>query len=62
MQFNTISINVAIKISLDAKGLRSIVDNYFGGIGIPHKEYICTWREKGRFYDRETGTWICVGV
>ena len=51
-----------MKISLDATDLRVKVDNNFGGIGISHKESIYNFRDKGRFYDRRTGTRICVGA
>ena len=41
--------------------LRLKLDDELGGIGISYEESICTWRKKGRVYDRSTGTRICVG-
>ena len=43
-------------------GVRVKVDNDLGGIGIYHKEYICTQRQKVRLYIRGVVTRICVGT
>ena len=60
MYFYIIFINVTIKSSLDATGLRVKVDNNFCVIRISHEELVYTLREKGRLYGRGAGTRIYV--
>ena len=62
VKFNTTFINVEMKSSLDAAGLRVKIDHYRGGIGISHEESICNWRYNLWVYCMMTGARICVGM
>ena len=62
VHYNIILTNAEMECSIYAAVLRVKVYNDLGGIGIHHKEAICTNRDKGRVYVRMEGARICVGA